>query len=117
MATEIYDVIQQLRREGRPFAVATVVETSDSVSAKISAKAVIDHEGRVVAGWVGGGCAESGTCEKALGCMRSGETTVLDIDLDDEVLGAGMPRDQSVAACGTGSSRARATPSPNRLKT
>ena len=52
---------------------------------------MIDHEGRVVAGWVGGGCAESGTCEKALECIGSGETAVLDIDLDDEMLGAGMP--------------------------
>lgn len=91
MAKEIYDVIQELQQSGQPFAVATVVETVGSVSAKTSSKAVIDHSGRVVAGWVGGGCAESGTCEKALGCMRSGETAVLDIDLDDEMLGAGMP--------------------------
>ena len=91
MAKEIYDVIQELQQSGQPFAVATVVETVGSVSAKTSSKAVIDHSGRVVAGWVGGGCAESGTCEKALACMRSGETAVLDIDLDDEMLGAGMP--------------------------
>jgi xanthine dehydrogenase accessory factor len=91
MAKEIYDVIQALQQSGQPFAVATVVETVGSVSAKTSSKAVIDHSGRVVAGWVGGGCAESGTCEKALACMRSGETAVLDIDLDDEMLGAGMP--------------------------
>lgn len=91
MAQEIVDVIQKLRSEGRPFAVATVVETVGSVSAKTSAKAVIDAEGRVVAGWVGGGCAESSTCHQALECMRTGETAVLDIDLDDEVLGAGMP--------------------------
>lgn len=91
MAKQIYDVIQELQQKGRPFAVATVVETAGSVSAKTSSKAVIDHEGRVVAGWVGGGCAESGTCEKALECMRSGETAMLDIDLDDEMLGAGMP--------------------------
>ncbi|MCG6967889.1 MAG: XdhC family protein [Chromatiaceae bacterium] len=91
MAKDIYEVIRELQQHGRPFAVATVVETVGSVSAKTSSKAVIDHEGRVVAGWVGGGCAESGTCEKALACMRSGQTAVLDIDLDDEMLGAGMP--------------------------
>jgi xanthine dehydrogenase accessory factor len=91
MAKGIYDVIQELRNGGRPFAVATVVETVGSVSAKTSSKAVIDHEGHVVHGWVGGGCAESGTCEKALECICSGETAVLEIDLDDEMLGAGMP--------------------------
>lgn len=91
MAQDIYDTIRTLQQSKKPFAVATVVETVGSVSAKTAAKAVIDHEGRVVAGWVGGGCAESGTCEKALACMQSGETTILDIDLDDEMLGAGMP--------------------------
>ena len=91
MAKEIFEVIQDLQQSGQPFAIATVVETVGSVSAKTSSKAVIDQQGRVVAGWVGGGCAESGTCEKALECMEKGETAMLDIDLDDEMLGAGMP--------------------------
>ena len=91
MANEIFDVIQTLQRAGKPFAVATVVETRGSVSAKTSSKAVIDSEGRVVAGWVGGGCAESSTCEQALICIKQNETAMLDIDLDDEILGAGMP--------------------------
>jgi xanthine dehydrogenase accessory factor len=91
MSKDIFDVIRDLRAKGRPFAVATVVETVGSVSAKTSSKAVVDEQGRVVAGWVGGGCAESATCHTAVECMDSGQTTVLEIDLDDEVLGAGMP--------------------------
>ena len=91
MAKEIFDVIQELRTDRKPFAIATVVETVGSVSAKTSSKAVIDQEGRVVAGWVGGGCAESTTCSQAQECMETGETAVIDIDLDDEILGAGMP--------------------------
>jgi xanthine dehydrogenase accessory factor len=91
MATDIFDLIQRLRAAGRPFAIATVVETTGSVSAKTGAKAVIDAHGRVVAGWVGGGCAESATCEQGVDCMATGQTAVLEIDLDDEVLGAGMP--------------------------
>lgn len=91
MAKDIFDVIQALQTAGETFAIATVVETSGSVSAKTASKAVIDHEGRVVAGWVGGGCAESSTCEQALACINRNETAMLDIDLDDEVLGAGMP--------------------------
>ncbi|MEJ2347244.1 MAG: XdhC family protein [Gammaproteobacteria bacterium] len=91
MAREILDVLMEMRAKGEPYAVATVVETVGSVSAKTGAKAVIDHDGRVVAGWVGGGCAESSTCEAALRCLQDGGTTVIDIDLNDEVLGAGMP--------------------------
>jgi xanthine dehydrogenase accessory factor len=91
MARDIYEVVQELRATRRPFAVATVVETRGSVSAKTSAKAVIDEQGRVVAGWVGGGCAESAACHAALETIRSGESTILEVDMDDEVLGAGMP--------------------------
>lgn len=91
MTKDIFDVIQDMQASAEPFAIATVVETRGSVSAKTSSKAVIDSEGRVVAGWVGGGCAESSTCEQALDCIRDRETAILDIDLDDEILGAGMP--------------------------
>lgn len=91
MAKEILDVMLEMRAKGQPYAVATVVETKGSASAKTGSKAVIDGEGRVVAGWVGGGCAESSACEEALSCMTSGNTSVIDIDLNDEVLGAGMP--------------------------
>ena len=91
MAKEIIDVIVEMRAANRPFAVATVIETAGSVSAKTGAKAVIDAEGRVVAGWVGGGCAEANACEQALKCIESGLTAMVDIDMTDEVLGVGMP--------------------------
>ncbi|MBP9593371.1 MAG: hypothetical protein KBE42_14965, partial [Steroidobacteraceae bacterium] len=91
MPQDIFNLIQQLRASGRPFAVATVVETRGSVSAKTASKAVIDERGRVVAGWVGGGCAESATCHAALHCIETGQPAMLEVDMDDEVLGAGMP--------------------------
>jgi xanthine dehydrogenase accessory factor len=91
MAREILDVLEEMRAQKRPHAVATVVETIGSASAKTGSKAVIDRDGRMIAGWVGGGCAESTTCQAALDAIESGQTSVIDIDLDDEVLGAGMP--------------------------
>ena len=91
MPQDIFNIIHKLRASGRPFAVATVVETRGSVSAKTASKAVIDERGRVLAGWVGGGCAESATCHEALQCIETGQPTMLEVDMDDEVLGAGMP--------------------------
>jgi len=91
MAKEILDVLVEMRKQRRPYAVATVVETTGSSSAKTASKAVIDKAGHVVAGWVGGGCAESMTCSQALQCMETGQTAILDVDLNSEVLGAGMP--------------------------
>jgi xanthine dehydrogenase accessory factor len=91
MRDDIFHAIDAQRQSGNAYAVATVVETVGSVSAKTGSKAVIDHSGRIVAGWVGGGCAESATCEQALACIESGETAMMEVDLDDEILGAGMP--------------------------
>jgi xanthine dehydrogenase accessory factor len=91
MTKEIFQIMAEQQAARKPFAVATVVETRGSVSAKTGAKAVIDADGTMIAGWVGGGCAESSTREAAIKCIETGRTTVLDIDLDDEMLGAGMP--------------------------
>ncbi len=91
MAQDILEVLNQLHRLGKTYAVATVVETKGSVSAKTGSKAVIDDQGLVIAGWVGGGCAESTACSEALSALKTGETRIIEIDLDDEILGAGMP--------------------------
>lgn len=91
MTNSIFQVITELQKRRQPFAVATVVDTFGSVSAKTSSKAVIDERGRIVSGWVGGGCAESTACEQAVECINTASTAILDIDLDDELLGAGMP--------------------------
>jgi len=91
VALEFLDYLAAIRNENVPFAVATVIEVVGSTSAKTGSKALIDKNGRVVTGWVGGGCAESAACHAAVASIESGETQILDIDLDDEVLGAGMP--------------------------
>jgi xanthine dehydrogenase accessory factor len=91
MAKEFLDYLVTMREQNVPYAVATVIDVIGSTSAKTGSKALIDQHGRVVTGWVGGGCAESGTCHAALECIERGETDIIDIDLDDEVLGAGMP--------------------------
>jgi len=91
MPRDTFELEAELRAARRPFAVAIVVETRGSVSARTASKALIDDQGRVLGGWVGGGCAESATCQAALQSIASGDSQVIDIDLDDEVLGAGMP--------------------------
>ena len=89
--TDLLDLMTALRARREPYALATVVETQGSASAKPGAKALIAQDGTLLTGWVGGGCAESAVRETALDCLRSGEPKVIDLDLDDEVLGTGMP--------------------------
>jgi xanthine dehydrogenase accessory factor len=81
----------ELRSRNEPHVVATVIETVGSSSAKTGSKAVIDRRGRVLSGWVGGGCAEATCCKAALDALRDGKTRLVEIDMEDEVLGVGMP--------------------------
>jgi XdhC and CoxI family len=86
----ILEAMVDLRAAKQPFVLATVIETDGSVSAKPGSKAVIGQNGRVVTGWVGGGCAENSVCHTALDCLRTGDTAGIELDMNDEVLGTGI---------------------------
>jgi xanthine dehydrogenase accessory factor len=89
--TDLLDIALALRARREAYVLATVVETAGSASAKPGAKALIARDGAVLAGWVGGGCAEATVRQAALDCLHEDRPRVIDLDLDDEVLGVGMP--------------------------
>lgn len=89
--TRLTDLMAEMARRREACALATVVEAIGSTSAHPGDKALIDAGGAVLAGWVGGGCAESTVRQTALECLRDGQPRLIGLDLDDEVLGVGMP--------------------------
>lgn len=89
--TDVLGFAAGLMAERRPFALAIVIEAQGSTSARAGAKALFDAEGTVLTGWVGGGCAESSIAYAAVECLETNASQIVDVDLDDEVLGAGMP--------------------------
>ncbi|CZF80058.1 XdhC family protein [Grimontia marina] len=91
MTDKIEMKIALMQKERSVFAVATVVDHWGSVSAKSGSKALINANGELVTGWIGGGCAESETCYQAKEAIKEGTPRTFDIDLDDEMLGVGMP--------------------------
>ena len=88
---ELFDILADFGRKRQAVALATVIETTGSVSAQVGAKAIIDTKGKVLKGWVGGGCAQSTVREAAIGSIKRGQSTIVHLDLDDEILGTGMP--------------------------
>ncbi|HWX51055.1 MAG TPA: XdhC family protein [Roseomonas sp.] len=88
---DLLDLMLALRGRREAYALATVVETEGSASARPGAKALIGQDGAILTGWVGGGCAESTVRRAALECLRDQRPQVIELDLDDEVLGTGMP--------------------------
>jgi len=92
MSTEdVYAMAGEFAAQGRPFAVATVVRVEGSSSARRGSKAIIDDRGKLVLGWIGGGCAESAVRSEALRSLKQQMPLVVTLDLTEEVLGVGMP--------------------------
>jgi xanthine dehydrogenase accessory factor len=91
MRSELYSKMAEMARERRPFALATVVRVTGSSSAKQGAKAIIDAQGKIAIGWIGGGCAESAVRSEALKCIQQEKPELITLDMTDELLGVGMP--------------------------
>jgi xanthine dehydrogenase accessory factor len=79
-ADGIYDLACRLSREGRGFAVATVLGTLNSTPVKAGAKALVEDGGKTY-GTVGGGQVEAETLRRAQEVMKSGKAVVFDFDL------------------------------------
>lgn len=88
---QFYERVLEMMMMRRPFALATVVAVRGSSSAKPGSKAIIDEMGSNVFGWIGGGCAQSFVCDEARRALDERRTRIVTADLDDEILGLGMP--------------------------
>jgi xanthine dehydrogenase accessory factor len=86
-----YSKAAEFAAQRKTFAIATVVRVEGSSSARLGSKALIDDRGKIVLGWVGGGCAESAVCNQALQCMQREQPQLVTLNMQDEVLGVGMP--------------------------
>jgi xanthine dehydrogenase accessory factor len=91
MSSHILAEAAKLIGQGKAFAVATVVRVAGSTSAPSGSKAIIDEQGKLVLGWIGGGCAESAVRTEALHSLESGQPLLISLDMTDEILGVGMP--------------------------
>jgi xanthine dehydrogenase accessory factor len=88
---DLYTKAAELASQRESFAIATVVRVEGSASARRGSKALIDTRGKLVMGWVGGGCAESAVRSEALLCLESERPRMITVDMSDEQLGVGMP--------------------------
>ena len=85
------------RAMGAPFAMATVVRTLAATSARPGAKALIDAEGQIVLGFLGGGCVQGAVGRAARQAIASGDPQLLSIKpeelLSEDGVSAGEARD------------------------
>lgn len=88
---DFYSKAAELAAQGRSFAIAIVVRVEGSSSARRGSKAIIDAYGKLLLGWIGGGCAESAVRSEALRSLELGRPVLITLDMTDELLGVGMP--------------------------
>ena len=68
---------EQLRADGIPHAVATVVRTLSSTAAKPGMKAIVLENGDFAEGWLGGGCVTSAVRRAGQTAIETGEATLV----------------------------------------
>lgn len=95
--TRLEAEMQLLKAKGVPFAMATVVRTVDATSAKPGGKALLDLDGKILIGWVGGGCARGAVGNAAREAIKTGEPQFISLRpqelLESEGVVAGELRD------------------------
>jgi xanthine dehydrogenase accessory factor len=91
MVSDFYHKAAELASQGKSFAIATVVRVEGSSSARRGSKAIIDPMGKLLLGWVGGGCAESAVRSEALKSIETEKPRMITVDMSEEHLGVGMP--------------------------
>jgi xanthine dehydrogenase accessory factor len=69
---EIYEELLRLKREGRPSALATIVQCAGSSPQKEGAKMLVRDDGSVM-GTLGGGCLEAEVIQSALMPIADGQ--------------------------------------------
>lgn len=79
---DIFERIAALRKEGKPFALATVVHSEDSTPRKPGARMIVHRDGSVE-GTIGGGALEKQVADDAVGLLGEGRTEKRTYDLGE----------------------------------
>src|SRR5258708_8113454 len=76
---EVMELVARLKAAEETFVLATVVRTLAVTAAKAGAKACTRPDGRIVAGWIGGGCARGAVLRAARDALADGEPRMVSV--------------------------------------
>ena len=81
---EIYSRMAELEREGRRYAVCTVVRTTGSTPQVVGAKMLVDDLGRIT-GTLGGGCVEGDAFDEARRVIGTSDGSLREYELTEDL--------------------------------
>jgi len=79
---EIYEEIVRLKREGRPSALATIVQCTGSSPQKEGSKLLVREDGSIM-GTLGGGCLEAEVIQASLMTIKDGSSRTIPFELTE----------------------------------
>lgn len=91
MHKELFNMMDRLKLENEPFAIATVIAVKGSTSAKTGDKAIYDRNGKRVIGYIGGGCVENRVGQTVVESLADNQTRIVDVNLDSDDMELGIP--------------------------
>jgi xanthine dehydrogenase accessory factor len=81
--SDFINYLNELIKERKPFAVATVVKIEGSSLGKPGFKAIIDSEGRIIYGTLGGVCPESAVSSYAVEAIKTNQPKLIKVYLEE----------------------------------
>lgn len=77
--TLLDDLARTLSEKSEPYAVATVIRAVGLTAAKPGAKAILNHEGAIIEGWIGGGCVRAALTKATLKALADGAPQLISL--------------------------------------
>ena len=94
--TDIGELAQEMRQCGKPFAIATVIRTAGATAAKPGAKALLDADGTILQGWIGGGCVRNALTKATARAMSDGQPQLISLHPQDVLQAKGVAAGEEV---------------------
>ncbi|MBI2920181.1 MAG: XdhC family protein [Planctomycetes bacterium] len=91
MSTDFFRRVLELSESGQPFCTATVVKAEGSASARAGSRAIVGADGKLILGFIGGGCAEGMVASAAAEALADGRPRTVELELTDELGATGVP--------------------------
>lgn len=88
--TELANVAHSLRSRQEPFVFATIVRTAGTTAAKPGAKAILDSEGTILHGFLGGGCTRGAVKRAALAAIQTGAPRLISVAPEEKLTERGV---------------------------
>lgn len=85
LSSDLATMAQHLRDKEEPFAFATIVRTAGTTAAKPGVKAIIDADGAILVGFLGGGCTRGAVRRAVLVAIETGAPQLISVAPQDRL--------------------------------